>query len=113
MLVLLTLDEAAALVGYHPVALRQAAKRGTFIQPVMVPGRKVRLHFDQAEIYRWLAKREVMAALTEKDGQKKGGCPAKGAKRRAKKAGDRRRGWPSIATQRAAAKEATAKEAGL
>ena len=95
MLILLNLSETADLVDHHPMHVRLMVKQGVFPQPVKIPGKRVRVHFIQAEIYEWMVKREIRLALDKRDGKKPPGRPPKSRKEPA----GRRRGWPSIATR--------------
>ena len=81
MLILLTVQETADLIGRKFAYPMKLAKKGDFPKPVKVPGRRVRTYFDQHEIYEWMIARALNATAA---------APLKSP-------GDRRRGWPSVA----------------
>lgn len=93
MLILLTLQETADLVGHHLSHVRLLVDQRKFPKPVKTPGRAVRIHFAQDDVFQWLVKRERKLAVDVGKGHKQPGHPPKS------QSTDGRRGWPSIASR--------------
>lgn len=95
MLILLTLQESADLIGHHLSHVRLLVKQKKFPKPIKTPGRAVRIHFAQDDVFQWLVKRERKLAVDAAKGHKRRGAPVR------PQPTDGRHGWPSIASRTA------------